>query len=115
MILQRSVFKLRRRTRGLEYAQAHRVFLRAPLHQHYEMKGWKEMSFTLVCDGEGRPRRFEYWSLPGMNVGFVRRRVGQGFEGKGELGALHPLRRLAERAYAREGWEVRLVQLRERH
>ena len=42
VILQRSVFKLRRRTRGLEYAQAHRVFLRAPLHHHYEMKGWKE-------------------------------------------------------------------------
>ena len=37
-----TIFKFRRRTRGLEYAQAHRVFLRAPLHHHFEVKGWKE-------------------------------------------------------------------------
>src|SRR5690606_4915195 len=42
VILQRGVFKFRRRRHGLEYAQAHRVFLRAPLHHHFEMKGWKE-------------------------------------------------------------------------
>ena len=42
VILQRGVFKYRRRTRGLEYAQAHRVFLRAPLHHHFEVKGWPE-------------------------------------------------------------------------
>jgi phospho-N-acetylmuramoyl-pentapeptide-transferase len=42
VILQRSVFKLRRRRFGLEYAQQHRVFLRAPLHHHFEMKGWPE-------------------------------------------------------------------------
>jgi phospho-N-acetylmuramoyl-pentapeptide-transferase len=34
VILQRSVFKYRRRRYGLEYAQQHRVFLRAPLHHH---------------------------------------------------------------------------------
>jgi phospho-N-acetylmuramoyl-pentapeptide-transferase len=42
VILQRSVFKYRRRRFGLEYAQQHRVFLRAPLHHHYEVKGWPE-------------------------------------------------------------------------
>jgi phospho-N-acetylmuramoyl-pentapeptide-transferase len=42
VILQRTVFKYRRRKYGLEYAQEHRVFLRAPLHHHFELKGWPE-------------------------------------------------------------------------
>jgi phospho-N-acetylmuramoyl-pentapeptide-transferase len=42
VILQRSVFKYRRRKFGLEFAQKNRVFLRAPLHHHFEMKGWPE-------------------------------------------------------------------------
>ena len=42
VMLQRYVFKYRRRRYGLEYAQQHRVFLRAPLHHHFEMKGWDE-------------------------------------------------------------------------
>jgi phospho-N-acetylmuramoyl-pentapeptide-transferase len=42
VILQRYVFKYRKRKRGLEYAQKNRVFLRAPLHHHFELKGWKE-------------------------------------------------------------------------
>ena len=42
VIVQRTVFKWRRRRHGLEYAQQHRVFLRAPLHHHFELKGWKE-------------------------------------------------------------------------
>ena len=42
VILQRFVFKYRKKKHGLEYAQAHRVFLRAPLHHHFEMKGWSE-------------------------------------------------------------------------
>ena len=42
VILQRTIFKLRRRRHGLEYAQKHRVFLRAPLHHHFELKGWPE-------------------------------------------------------------------------
>jgi phospho-N-acetylmuramoyl-pentapeptide-transferase len=42
VILQRSVFKYRRRKYGTEYAQAHRVFRRAPLHHHFEMLGWPE-------------------------------------------------------------------------
>ena len=42
VILQRSVFKYRRKKFGLEYAKQHRVFLRAPLHHHFEMKGWPE-------------------------------------------------------------------------
>jgi phospho-N-acetylmuramoyl-pentapeptide-transferase len=42
VIVQRSVFKYRRRRHGLEYARAHRVFLRAPLHHHFELLGWSE-------------------------------------------------------------------------
>jgi phospho-N-acetylmuramoyl-pentapeptide-transferase len=42
VIIQRVVFKVRKRRHGLEYAQKNRVFLRAPLHHHYEVKGWPE-------------------------------------------------------------------------
>ncbi len=42
VIVQRTAFKWRRRRHGLEYAKEHRVFLRAPLHHHFELKGWKE-------------------------------------------------------------------------
>jgi phospho-N-acetylmuramoyl-pentapeptide-transferase len=42
VILQRGVFKYRRRRYGLEFAQKNRVFLRAPLHHHFEVKGWPE-------------------------------------------------------------------------
>ncbi len=42
VIIQRSTFKYRRKRYGLDYAKAHRVFLRAPLHHHFEMKGWPE-------------------------------------------------------------------------
>ena len=42
VLVQRSVFKYRRRRYGLEFAQKHRVFLRAPLHHHFELKGWPE-------------------------------------------------------------------------
>jgi phospho-N-acetylmuramoyl-pentapeptide-transferase len=42
VILQRSAFKWRKRRFGLEYAQKHRVFLRAPIHHHFELKGWPE-------------------------------------------------------------------------
>ena len=42
VIIQRSVFKIRRRRYGLDYAKAHRVFRRAPLHHHFELSGWTE-------------------------------------------------------------------------
>jgi phospho-N-acetylmuramoyl-pentapeptide-transferase len=42
VIIQRVVFKIRRRQHGLDYAKAHRVFLRAPIHHHFELKGWPE-------------------------------------------------------------------------
>jgi hypothetical protein len=71
-----------------------------------EMKAWKEMSFALACDGEGRPRRFEYVSLPGVTVGFLTRSVGAPISAEGSLEPLHPLRRLAERAYEQGGWRV---------
>ena len=42
VIMQRSVFKYRKRRYGLEFAQQHRVFRRAPVHHHFELKGWPE-------------------------------------------------------------------------
>jgi phospho-N-acetylmuramoyl-pentapeptide-transferase len=42
MMIQRYVFKYRRIKHGLEYAQNHRVFKRAPLHHHFEEIGWHE-------------------------------------------------------------------------
>ena len=42
VLVQRYVFKYRRMRYGLEYAQKHRVLFRAPLHHHFEVKGWNE-------------------------------------------------------------------------
>ncbi len=42
VIVQRSMFKYRRARYGVDFAKAHRVFLRAPLHHHFELKGWQE-------------------------------------------------------------------------
>jgi phospho-N-acetylmuramoyl-pentapeptide-transferase len=42
VIIQRSAFKFRKNRHGVEYARGHRVFLRAPVHHHFEMKGWSE-------------------------------------------------------------------------
>jgi len=42
VILQMGVYKWYKRTRGREYADAHRVFRMAPLHHHFEKKGWAE-------------------------------------------------------------------------
>ena len=42
VIIQRSVFKYRKRRFGEDYAKKHRVFLRAPLHHHFELSGWPE-------------------------------------------------------------------------
>jgi len=42
VIVQRLTFKVLKRTKGLEYAQSHRVFRAAPLHHHFERGGWDE-------------------------------------------------------------------------
>ncbi|HVZ48092.1 MAG TPA: phospho-N-acetylmuramoyl-pentapeptide-transferase [Gemmatimonadaceae bacterium] len=42
VLLQRMVFKWRKRRHGIDYARAHRLFLRAPIHHHFELKGWPE-------------------------------------------------------------------------
>jgi phospho-N-acetylmuramoyl-pentapeptide-transferase len=47
VILQRTVFKYRKRRYGLEYARKHRLFLRAPLHHHFEMLGWPESQVVI--------------------------------------------------------------------
>jgi phospho-N-acetylmuramoyl-pentapeptide-transferase len=42
VLVQRFTFKYRRLRYGLEYAQQNRVLARAPLHHHFEVKGWHE-------------------------------------------------------------------------
>lgn len=42
VLIQTSVFKWYKRTRGKEYADSHRVFRMAPLHHHFEKLGWAE-------------------------------------------------------------------------
>ena len=42
VMLQTSVYKWNKRTRGKEFADAHRVFRMAPLHHHFEKLGWAE-------------------------------------------------------------------------
>jgi phospho-N-acetylmuramoyl-pentapeptide-transferase len=47
VMLQTSVFKYFRWTRGREYAEAHRVFRMAPIHHHFEKLGWHEMTVVV--------------------------------------------------------------------
>ena len=47
VIIQRSVFKYRKRKYGEEYAKAHRVFRRAPIHHHFELGGWPETQVVI--------------------------------------------------------------------
>jgi phospho-N-acetylmuramoyl-pentapeptide-transferase len=42
VLIQTGTYKWRKRTRGKEYADAHRVFRMAPLHHHFEKLGWAE-------------------------------------------------------------------------
>jgi len=42
VIVQRYVYKYRRIRHGVDYANAHKVFKRAPLHHHFELLGWDE-------------------------------------------------------------------------
>jgi phospho-N-acetylmuramoyl-pentapeptide-transferase len=47
VILQRVVFKYRKARYGIEHARKHRLFLKAPLHHHFEMKGWPETQVVI--------------------------------------------------------------------
>ncbi len=47
VILQRTVFKYRKKRFGLEFAQKNRVFKRAPLHHHFELSGWPETQVVI--------------------------------------------------------------------
>jgi phospho-N-acetylmuramoyl-pentapeptide-transferase len=42
VLVQTGTYKWHKRTRGKEYADAHRVFRMAPLHHHFEKLGWAE-------------------------------------------------------------------------
>jgi len=46
VMVQVSVFKWRKRSRGLDYAKANRIFLRTPLHHHFEEMGVKETAIV---------------------------------------------------------------------
>ncbi len=47
VMMQTSVYKWNKRTRGREYADAHRVFRMAPLHHHFEKLGWAESTVVV--------------------------------------------------------------------
>jgi phospho-N-acetylmuramoyl-pentapeptide-transferase len=42
VLIQTGTYKWHKRTRGRDYADAHRVFRMAPLHHHFEKLGWAE-------------------------------------------------------------------------
>lgn len=47
VMLQMGVYKWFKRTRGREFADAHRVFRMAPLHHHFEKMGWAEATVVI--------------------------------------------------------------------
>jgi phospho-N-acetylmuramoyl-pentapeptide-transferase len=47
VMLQTSVYKWFKSTRGREYADAHKVFRMAPLHHHFEKHGWAETTVVI--------------------------------------------------------------------
>ncbi|MES2307085.1 MAG: phospho-N-acetylmuramoyl-pentapeptide-transferase [Gemmatimonadota bacterium] len=47
VMLQTSVYKYFKHSRGREYADSHRVFRMAPLHHHFEKLGWAETTVVV--------------------------------------------------------------------
>lgn len=47
VMIQTGTYKWYRRTRGREYADAHRVFRMAPIHHHFEKLGWAETTVVV--------------------------------------------------------------------
>jgi len=47
VMIQTGTYKWHRRTRGREYADAHRVFRMAPVHHHFEKLGWAETTVVV--------------------------------------------------------------------
>jgi phospho-N-acetylmuramoyl-pentapeptide-transferase len=47
VILQVYYFKYQKRRRGIEYAREHRLFKMAPLHHHYQKKGFHEAKIVM--------------------------------------------------------------------
>lgn len=47
VMIQTSVYKYFKHSRGREYADAHRVFRMAPLHHHFEKLGWAETTVVV--------------------------------------------------------------------
>ena len=82
-MMQTGVYKWFKRTRGKEYADAHKVFRMAPLHHHFEKLGWEETTvvtrFYILGDslrdgGAGHaqaPVSFERWKAGGREAAVV--------------------------------------------
>lgn len=70
VMAQVGVFKWRRRTKGLEYARAHRLFRRAPLHHHFEELGWPETRIVA-----------RFWLVTGLATALAMAVVVLGAEG----------------------------------
>lgn len=47
VLVQTSMFRWRKQRFGIEYARQHRVFRMAPLHHHFELKGWAESKVVI--------------------------------------------------------------------
>lgn len=47
VMIQTGTYKWYRRSRGREYADAHRVFRMAPIHHHFEKLGWAETTVVV--------------------------------------------------------------------
>ncbi len=47
VIIQKTVFKYRKRRYGKDFAMANRFFRKAPLHHHFEMLGWPETQVVI--------------------------------------------------------------------
>jgi phospho-N-acetylmuramoyl-pentapeptide-transferase len=47
VMIQVGVYRYFKRSRGREYADAHRVFRMAPLHHHFEKLGWNESTVVV--------------------------------------------------------------------
>ena len=60
VMIQVIVFKWRKKTKGLDYAKANRVFRRAPLHHHFEELDWPETQVVI-----------RFWIVSALCAGFA--------------------------------------------
>ena len=66
VVIQVCVFKWRKQRHGLDYAKAHRVFRRTPLHHHFEETGWPETQVVPASGSSARSAR--RWRCSGVGI-----------------------------------------------